>query len=482
MTTLIPKFDLKDGGATPTGAINRTIYEKLSDAVSVKDFGAIGDGTTDDTVAIQAALDAKASIYIPDGTYKLTSTIYTRIVRQTITFGAQAYLSLAHNNTSGIEVQEEWLTLNGANIINHAGFNQSSNNGVNRFIYAKSYYIALNGGFLQGKYTPYMIYFEAYNASPLVFSGVSIINGVRFDGLQQSNNICLYYAEQSNVQRIQNCYITNYVYGVVTDGNMPSFNFLSTAFEGVSYPFTFNSTSRHETGFLASKIDTCYFENFRYGLTFAYGDVYNLTVSNCYFSGDSNADSKIVQVSDTAGTGWLRNLVFNNNWYQNVNTAYNLGTSLIQRNNWSVKNNTVDATVSVYSSGDFKEVALPTYDNPPVYDFLTYAGTYPAGINVDENYNQAMVTNSYAGGLINYTLPTLGSVYNTVGWLGMKLTFTRVAGYAMRVYPDASSKIGNSATGKYYELGSNGASLTIECTSPNYWTVVSSNGTINVEP
>jgi len=36
MTTLIPKFDLKNGGSTPTGAVNRTISEKLSDIICVK--------------------------------------------------------------------------------------------------------------------------------------------------------------------------------------------------------------------------------------------------------------------------------------------------------------------------------------------------------------------------------------------------------------------------------------------------------------
>jgi parallel beta-helix repeat protein len=73
MTTLIPKFDLKNGGATPTGASNRTIYQKLSDFVSIKDFGAIGDGTTDDTTAITNAAAYSASsgsaIYLPVGTY-----------------------------------------------------------------------------------------------------------------------------------------------------------------------------------------------------------------------------------------------------------------------------------------------------------------------------------------------------------------------------------------------------------------------------
>ena len=75
MTTLIPKFDLKNGGATPTGAVNRTIYEKLSDMISVKDFGAVGNGTTDDTVAIQAALTVGGSIWIPTGSYKITADL-----------------------------------------------------------------------------------------------------------------------------------------------------------------------------------------------------------------------------------------------------------------------------------------------------------------------------------------------------------------------------------------------------------------------
>lgn len=43
--------------------------------VNVKEVGATGDGSTDDTVAIRTALQAGGAVYFPDGTYRVTSTI-----------------------------------------------------------------------------------------------------------------------------------------------------------------------------------------------------------------------------------------------------------------------------------------------------------------------------------------------------------------------------------------------------------------------
>jgi polygalacturonase len=54
-----------------TSAVARTTQAKLRETVSVKDFGAVGDGVMDDTAAIQAAAIAAsgAKLFFPEGTY-----------------------------------------------------------------------------------------------------------------------------------------------------------------------------------------------------------------------------------------------------------------------------------------------------------------------------------------------------------------------------------------------------------------------------
>lgn len=88
--TFVPTVGAIPGFQQPFAtAVIRTANSKMADALSVKDFGARGDGVTDDTAAIRLALAAGAAnsfsgakIWFPAGTYKITDTITITANRQ----------------------------------------------------------------------------------------------------------------------------------------------------------------------------------------------------------------------------------------------------------------------------------------------------------------------------------------------------------------------------------------------------------------
>jgi len=95
------------------GAVGKTVHDKLTELVSVKDFGAKGDGTNDDTVAIQAALNSGAGVILfPYGVYKIAGgsapTATTLIVPSTVSelrgeggFRGPSELNFTGTNTTG---------------------------------------------------------------------------------------------------------------------------------------------------------------------------------------------------------------------------------------------------------------------------------------------------------------------------------------------------------------------------------------------
>ena len=72
-------------GVTTASPVTRTMQQKYDDHASVKDFGAKGDGTTDDTAAINRALfqlfsratntEIRRALFFPAGTYIVTDVI-----------------------------------------------------------------------------------------------------------------------------------------------------------------------------------------------------------------------------------------------------------------------------------------------------------------------------------------------------------------------------------------------------------------------
>lgn len=82
-----------DGRVTTAENDIDDLESRLSGFVTPQDFGAVGDGVTDDTAAIQAALNSSAKvIYLPAGDYKTSAPL-------TISQNGKQIIGLAFNNT-----------------------------------------------------------------------------------------------------------------------------------------------------------------------------------------------------------------------------------------------------------------------------------------------------------------------------------------------------------------------------------------------
>lgn len=100
-----------DYTAVGTGATTRSASAKFADTTSVKDFGAVGDGLTDDTIAIQNAINATGSIFIPEGTYLLSSALRLTARKTLFGEGQTSVIKAINNSFSVIEITEDHCAL-----------------------------------------------------------------------------------------------------------------------------------------------------------------------------------------------------------------------------------------------------------------------------------------------------------------------------------------------------------------------------------
>ena len=148
-----------------TGAVATNVQSKLRESVSVKDFGAVGDGVTDDTAAIQKAIDFAAAngqrfVYVPQGTYIVTGTGLNIVGSGLGTVGLVGdgvYASTIRNNNGNVlRIRGEqavfekiclYSTGGGHTIVQTGSFAQSSFNNVAAICSATNFSIWENAGF-----------------------------------------------------------------------------------------------------------------------------------------------------------------------------------------------------------------------------------------------------------------------------------------------------------------------------------------------
>ena len=153
------------------GAVATTVKAKLSEHVSVKDFGAVGDGVTDDTAAIQAAIASGAkSLYFPAGTYyaQIVPTAGLNIVGESYSTVTIKYDGVFVFGTNGSRI-DGWTIDN----ITIDGMGTQDIIGIKAEDYSSKYYIGRNvrinncGGWA----------FKAYGGLAFEFFAQGLTNG-----------------------------------------------------------------------------------------------------------------------------------------------------------------------------------------------------------------------------------------------------------------------------------------------------------------
>lgn len=105
-----------DFTAAGTGAATRTSADKFGDFISVKDFGAAGDGLTDDTLAFQKALTAHDAVYVPPGVYLVTAPVTVGGRQSLCGAGQSSVIRAASDDFTVIELPNRSATIAGLRI------------------------------------------------------------------------------------------------------------------------------------------------------------------------------------------------------------------------------------------------------------------------------------------------------------------------------------------------------------------------------
>jgi hypothetical protein len=153
-TTNIINGDALIGVLQPfTGAVARTQHSKNADILSVKDFGAVGDGVTDDTNAFAKAYATSLWNEIPPGTYKVSTLpnynqAGTRIIGKgqvviNYTGSGQGLICDAGSTTQqAMNIYIDNLTINGTAVATDGIFIRSIHHSIFRNIRIRNFPVA----------------------------------------------------------------------------------------------------------------------------------------------------------------------------------------------------------------------------------------------------------------------------------------------------------------------------------------------------
>jgi len=382
-----------------TGAVTRTAQSKMRDVVSVKDFGAVGDGVTNDTTAITNAFVAAKgkALYFPAGTY-LTGTItldntYTNMF--VYGDGAASILKLVGSSTTAILRLRQSSNISFTQMkFDGNGAAQSSTGTYCVYLDRAATNIKFNDVWFFNSYDDNV--FLTYTTSFGAVSNVSFTD-CRFQTTTTAGNANAKLLNTENIT-FQGCYFTDWTLVSI------DINFFSPAVNG---------------GLI---VDSCYFQNTNsdaFCISAVAGDmvpndnfyrIKNVVVSNNIFDANNRAT-----LGSSGINGWMDYVsITGNTWRRSDSGSWRQGM-LIAGNYVTISNNVLDdgqialTNNSVASAGKNNIItnnSIRVNGGSSLYG-IQVGGSAPDGVIT---YDRLIVSNNTID-LIGVTGPNSGAIH-----------------------------------------------------------------------
>jgi hypothetical protein len=373
-----------------TGAVTTNVQAKLRQYVSVKDFGAVGDGTTNDTSAIQAAINSclttGSALYVPAGSYLLTSQINIPL----------------YNASSGrgfIIHGDGWAS---KFIVNHTG---------------TGFYVTCNPSFNVFQAIFSDLYFTDGTSSPTrIIHNNGAINTLIRDCIFQNATVTVGCVVNDNAYglTLEGCSFANIVGTGAFYAQTPSLSTYSFVNSIIDCDFSIVSTGVTMQGCDAFLLSNTVFQECNIGFfanpNYTQTTAFNITFDTCWFERNTTYDIQL----DSDANYWCEASI-RNTQFAGFDPTYQAHIQLAQKSKVTIEGTPAGNTVIVSGSNDAAAVLIRATN-------FVQSGTFawtsidPYGNVVAKTYKSLSGVYANAANATTVTLTTLPSVSSGV-WL-----------------------------------------------------------------
>lgn len=355
-----------------TGAVNRTLAGKLGDVVSVADFGCDLTGVASSSACFTSALATGKDVYVPPGSYKLTTPITSSTFNQNI-YGAGRAASLIN---CALTSSGNCLTFSGSSgnqAIRNLSLTTSNTNTV-KLIDLQSPQVRVIDLYMQNTASAgYAIYAENENAGSniFVFGLQAIGNNITGAG-NASTSFGIRLGLNSQTALLKGNVIANLNTAISIEGANEASIIEENVLENVQYGV--NLTPPGSTPpYWAISIRKNYFEQILTAcVVFASPGIYNNNVIADNYATSGGGTVYFFSAPTTTGAASGSNRV-ENNYIQGFTDAFNL-VDANSTNFTSTNGNTLDS--SGYSTGTNSVNAYTVRTINPYFQNVLVSGAF----------------------------------------------------------------------------------------------------------